>query len=39
MGGPGLDEIMLFFADPIWFSNPDGTPGVPPRNEMTWAVR
>ncbi|HET6929062.1 MAG TPA: alkaline phosphatase family protein [Candidatus Acidoferrum sp.] len=37
MGGTGLDEIMLFFADPLWFSNPDGTPGVPPNNEMTWA--
>ena len=30
MGGTGLDEIMLFFGDPIWFQNPDGTPGVPP---------
>jgi phospholipase C len=37
MGGTGLDSIMLFFGDPIWFSNPDGTPGVPPHNEMTWA--
>ena len=32
MGGTGLDEIMLYFADPIWFSNPDGTPGTPPHN-------
>ena len=32
MGGTGLDSIMLFFGDPIWFSNPDGTPGVPPHN-------
>ncbi len=37
MGGTGMDEIMLFFGDAIWFSNPDGTPGVPPHNEMTWA--
>jgi len=37
MGGTGLDSIMLFFGDAIWFSNPDGTPGVPPHNEMTWA--
>ena len=37
MGGTGLDSIMLFFGDPIWFSNPDGTPGTPPHNEMTWA--
>jgi len=37
MGGTGLDEIMLFFGDPIWFSNPDGTPGTPPHNELIWA--
>jgi len=37
MGGTGLDSIMLFFGDPIWFSNPDGTPGVPPHNETIWA--
>jgi len=37
MGGTGLDSIILFFGDAIWFSNPDGTPGVPPHNEMTWA--
>ena len=37
MGGTGFDEIMLFFGDALWFSNPDGTPGVPPHNEMTWA--
>jgi phospholipase C len=37
MGGTGLDSIMLFFGDAIWFSNSDGTPGVPPHNEMTWA--
>jgi phospholipase C len=37
MGGTGLDSIMLFFGDPIWFSNPDGTPGTPPHNAMTFA--
>src|SRR5437899_4390462 len=37
MGGTGLDSIMLFFGDPIWFSNLDGTPGVPPHNETIWA--
>jgi phospholipase C len=37
MGGTGLDSIILFFGDALWFSNPDGTPGVPPHNEMTWA--
>jgi phospholipase C len=36
MGGTGLDSIMLFFGDPIWFSNPDGTPGTPPHNETIW---
>src|SRR5260370_28094842 len=37
MGGTGLDSIMLFFGDPIWFSNPDGTPGMPPHNELVWS--
>jgi phospholipase C len=36
MGGTGLDSIMLFFGDPIWFSNPDGTPGTPPHNQTIW---
>jgi phospholipase C len=36
-GGTGLDEILLFFGDALWFSNPDGTPGVPPENQMTFA--
>jgi len=35
MGGTGLDSIILFFGDAIWFQNPDGTPGVPP--QMTFA--
>src|SRR6516165_1124444 len=34
-GGTGLDSIYLFFADALWFSNPDFTPGTPPK--MTWA--
>ncbi|HKM67595.1 MAG TPA: alkaline phosphatase family protein [Candidatus Acidoferrum sp.] len=37
MGGTGLDSIMLFFGDPIWFSNPDGTPGTPPENQLVWS--
>jgi len=37
MGGTGLDSIMLFFGDAIWFSKPDFTPGTPPHNEMTFA--
>jgi phospholipase C len=37
MGGTGLDEIMLFFGDAIWFSDENGNPLVPPQNQMTWA--
>ncbi len=37
MGGTGLDEIMLFFGDAIWFSDGNGNPLVPPQNQMTWA--
>jgi len=37
MGGTGLDSIILFFGDALYFSNPDGSAGVPPHNEMTWA--
>jgi phospholipase C len=36
MGGTGLDSIILGFGDAIWFSNPDGTPGVPPHNVQVW---
>jgi phospholipase C len=36
MGGTGLDSIILGFADALWFSNPDGTPGVPPHNVQVW---
>jgi len=37
MGGTGLDEIMLFFGDALWFSDGNGNPLVPPQNQMTWA--
>ena len=37
MGGTGLDSIMLFFGDPIWFSDADGNPATPPHNELVWA--
>ena len=36
-GGTGLDSILLFFGDAIWFSNPAFTPGTPPHNELVWA--
>jgi phospholipase C len=35
MGGTGLDSIMLFFGDAIWFSDENGTPLTPPHNQMT----
>jgi phospholipase C len=37
MGGTGLDSIILFFGDPIWFSDEDGNPAKPPHNEVVWA--
>ena len=37
MGGTGLDSIILFFGDAIWFSDAHGRPAVPPHNAMTWA--
>ena len=30
MGGTGLDSIMLFFGDAIWFSDSNGKPATPP---------
>jgi phospholipase C len=36
-GGTGMDEIMLFFGDDIWFSDESGNPLVPPHNQITWA--
>jgi len=32
MGGTGVDEILLFFGDAIWFSDGKGNPAVPPHN-------
>ena len=36
MGGTGLDSIILFFGDAIWFQDQNGNL-VPPHNQMTWA--
>ena len=36
-GGTTLDSMFLVFGDAIWFNNLDGTPGIPPHNEMTFA--
>jgi phospholipase C len=35
MGGTGLDSIMLFFGDAIWFEHNGNL--VPPHNQLTWA--
>jgi phospholipase C len=38
MGGTGLDSIMLFFGDPIWFYDPNSaTPLMPPHNQLVFA--
>ncbi len=37
MGGTGLDSILLFFGDPIWFSDGNGNPATPPHNELVWS--
>jgi phospholipase C len=37
MGGTGLDSIILFFGDAIWFSDQNGHPKTPPHNELVWA--
>jgi phospholipase C len=37
MGGTGLDSIVLFFGDAIWFSDENGNPATPPHNETIWA--
>ena len=37
-GGTGANHIMFGHADAIWFSNPDGTPGVPPENQVVYAT-
>jgi phospholipase C len=36
MGGTGLDSIILFFGDAIWFQDQNGNL-VPPHNQTTWA--
>ena len=35
-GGTGLDSVMLFFGDAIWFSDADGNPASPPHNQLVW---
>ncbi|MBV9342809.1 MAG: phosphoesterase [Acidobacteria bacterium] len=35
MGGTGLDSIILFFGDAIWFKDQNGNL-IPPHNEMTF---
>jgi phospholipase C len=37
MGGTGLDSILLFFGDALFFSDENGHPLPPPHNQMTWA--
>jgi phospholipase C len=37
MGGTGLDSIMLFFGDAIFFSDENGHPVQPPHNQTVWA--
>jgi phospholipase C len=36
MGGTGMDEILLFFGDAIWFLDENGNT-VPPHNQTVWA--
>jgi phospholipase C len=36
MGGTGLDSIILFFGDAIWFRDQNGNL-VPPHNQTIWA--
>jgi phospholipase C len=37
-GGTGLDSIMLFFGDAIWFYDPNSaTPFIPPHNQLIWS--
>ena len=36
MGGTGLDSIILFFGDAIWFQDENGNL-VPPHNQTIWA--
>jgi phospholipase C len=36
-GGTGVDSIMLFFGDDIFFSDSNGNPLTPPNGTTTWA--
>ena len=36
MGGTGLDSIMLFFGDALWFEDQNGNL-IPPHNQLTYA--
>lgn len=33
MGGTGLDSIILFFGDALWFQDQNGNPAVPPHHQ------
>jgi phospholipase C len=35
-GGTGANHIMFGHGDAIWFTNSDGTPGVPPNNQVVY---
>ncbi len=35
-GGTGLNSLMLFFGDAIWFSGADSRPAAPPHNQLLW---
>jgi phospholipase C len=37
MGGTGLDSIILFFGDALFFSDENGNPLMPPHNTAIWA--
>jgi phospholipase C len=37
MGGTGLDEIILFFGDAIFYSDSNGHALTPPHNALVWA--
>jgi phospholipase C len=37
-GGTGANHIMFGHGDAIWFSNPDGTPGTPPNNQVVYTA-
>jgi phospholipase C len=37
MGGTGLDSLLLFFGDAIYFSDSNGNALTPPHNQTIWA--